>query len=390
MNRSPASAAVFMVVGGLGLGLAAGWNIANTGAIAGVLDDAYGVDLPAVGLLTTALFLTHFAVQVPGGRLIDTFGARRLGLAAIATIVVANAVAVAAPSFALGLGARALMGFGTGAAFVAGSDAVRAGGGTPAIQGVYGGISVAGGGLAIALVPLLEHVLSWRAPYVAAIVLALAVVPLLTAAPGARHAGVASGGAKASVVRDRRLYRLGVVHTATFGLAVVLGNWIATLLEDEGFGRNAAGAVGAFVLLGGLITRPLGGWLMFALPERIDRLVLGSLAASALGAFGLASGAPPAVLAASAVLVGLAAGIPFAVAFSGAQRLRSDAPAAAIGVVNGLATLAIVTGTPLLGLTFSLPGGGRLGFAAAGALMVGALVVVARGGSGGTRTAEVL
>jgi dipeptidyl aminopeptidase/acylaminoacyl peptidase len=40
--------------------------------------------------------------------------------------------------------------------------------------------------------------------------------------------------------------------------------------------------------------------------------------------------------------------------------LRRDAPAAAIGVVNGTATLVIVVGTPLLGLTFSLPGGGRL------------------------------
>jgi hypothetical protein len=49
----------------------AGWHVANTGAVAGALAEAYGTDLPVVGLLTTALFLTHFAVQVPGGKLID-------------------------------------------------------------------------------------------------------------------------------------------------------------------------------------------------------------------------------------------------------------------------------------------------------------------------------
>jgi hypothetical protein len=65
-----------------------------------------------------------------------------------------------------------------------------------------------------------------------------------------------------------------------------------------------------------------------------------------------------------AALLGLAAGIPFAAAFAGAQAIRRDSPGAAIGFINSCATLLIALGTPLVGLTFSIPGHGRIGFAA--------------------------
>ena len=58
------------------------------------MGDAYGVSLAAVGLLTTALFVTHLAVQIPGGRLIDRVGARTVGLAALAIVAAANAIAL--------------------------------------------------------------------------------------------------------------------------------------------------------------------------------------------------------------------------------------------------------------------------------------------------------
>ena len=63
--------------GGLALALSAGWNVANIGAVADRLSDAYGVSLAVVGLLTTALFVTHAAIQIPAGRLCDRYGARR-------------------------------------------------------------------------------------------------------------------------------------------------------------------------------------------------------------------------------------------------------------------------------------------------------------------------
>jgi predicted MFS family arabinose efflux permease len=82
----------------------------------------------------------------------------------------------------------------------------------------------------------------------------------------------------------------------------------------------------------------------------------------------LAVADPLAVAVVGAILIGLAAGIPFAPAFTGAALVRPDAPGAAVGLVNGAASLVAIAATPLLGLTFSLPGDGRIGFVAIGVL----------------------
>jgi predicted MFS family arabinose efflux permease len=368
---------VLATAGGLAVGLAAGWNIANTGAIARPLADAYGVSLAAVGLLTTALFVTHFGAQLPGGRAIDRIGARRAGLASIVVILCGNAVALLSTSFGLALVARLLTGIGTGTGFVAGSDYVRSAGGTPTAQGLYGGASIAGGGLAIAIVPLLDAPLGWRAAYWTALVVAAALAIVLAAAPAdERHPAQAQSTPLAGVVKDRGLYPLAVLHTASFGLSVIAGNWIVDLLENDGYSRRIGGLVGGLVLQLGLITRPLGGWVSRTQPYRSAALLVASIVAGSLALAVLATPAPLGLLAAAAAVAGLAAGVPFATAFAGAQRRRPDAPAAAIGLVNAAATVTIVVGTPLVGLTFSLVGHGRIGFGILAALWLGALAAV--------------
>jgi hypothetical protein len=87
---------------------------------------------------------------------------------------------------------------------------------------------------------------------------------------------------------------------------------------------------------------------------------------------------PLAVRVVGAALLGLAAGIPFAAAFAGAQLLRPEDPGAAVGFVNSCATFVILVGTPLVGLTFAFPGDGRLGFAAIAAAFVLAYLPVRR------------
>jgi hypothetical protein len=49
-----------------------------------------------------------------------------------------------------------------------------------------------------------------------------------------------------------------------------------------------------------------------------------------------------------------------------------------VGFVNGWAALAIVAGAPLVGLTFSLPGDGRIGFLVLGVLAALAALAVPR------------
>jgi len=364
-------------VAGVALGAAAGFNIANVGPAADVLAHAYGIRLAAVGFLTTALFVSHLAMQIPGGRLVDRRGAWILGMCSLVVVAAGNVIALLAPSSALGLAGRLVAGFGTGTGFVAGSDYVRATVGTATAQGLYGASGVGGGGLALAVVPLAVPALGWRAPYVTALVFAVAVLAALPFAPRDPRREVVRGRVS-EVVRDRRLYPLTVAHSASFGLSVIAGNWTVSLLRDAGYGRTVAGSVAALTLLSGIVTRPLGGRLVQREPARVGLLLGGSMLAAAAGTLLLLVDLPLAARVAGAALLGLAAGVPFAAAFTGAQLFRPDAPGAAVGFVNSCATFVILVGTPLVGLTFALPGNGRLGFVAIAAAFALAYAPVRR------------
>ena len=364
----PDSISVAGVAAGLAVGGCLTWNVSNVGAAADPLADHYGISVAAVGLLTTALFVTHLAVQLPAGRGADRFGAQRVALLAIAAGVIGNAVLLVDTSFELALVGRAVVGLGSGAAFVSGLDLVRAGGGGAALQGLYGGATMAGGGLALMVVPPLTDATSWRAPYWSAAILALlALPPTLTARglPRVGHAG-------AWVLRDRQLLPIGILQAATFGLAVVAGNWVVPLLERQGASSTAAGLAGGLILFVGIVTRPAGGILAGRISGRV--LVAAALVGTSAGALLLALGASFAVSTVGAFVLGLMAGLPFAVIFAAAQELRPDAPGAAIALVNACAVLTILVGTPLAGLAFELPSDGRAAFAVIAVLAAAALI----------------
>lgn len=379
------------VLGGCALGLATGWNVANLGAIPSQLADSYGVSLAVVGLFTTALFVTHLAMQIPGGKASDRFGARRAGLVGLAITVAFNGLALVAPEPALAIVARGLIGIGTGLAFVAGSAYVRESGGSPFAQGLFGGVGLAGGGVALAVVSQLDGLLGWRAPYWTALVVGVAGLAVLATAPADRPRVRAERelDVPAGILRDRRLYRLAALYGASLGLSLLVGNWVVELLERNGdVAKGTAGAIGALTLLLGIVTRPLGGWILRERPA-VTRVAVGaSLAAGSAGTLLLAVAEPLAVAALGAVLIGLAAGIPFAPAFTGAALARPDAPAAAVGMVNGAASLVAIAGAPLLGLTFSLPGDGRIGFAVVAALWLVALALLPASHAMGVRRAS--
>jgi nitrate/nitrite transporter NarK len=268
------------------------------------------------------------------------------------------------------LAGRALVGIGSGAGFIAGLDLVRAGGGGNVHRGLYGGATMTGGGLALMIVPPLADATSWRAAYGSAALLALvAAVPTLAATglPRTGHAGE-------WVLRDRHLLPVGVLQAATFGLAVIAGNWAVPLLERRGASPLAAGIAAGLILFGGVITRPAGGMLAGEAPR--PRLVVLALLGVAAGAALLAVDLPypPSVL--GALVLGLAAGLPFAVLFAAAQRARPDVPGAAVAFVNAFAVLVVLVGTPLAGIAFELPGGGALAYAGIAALAALSLVAV--------------
>ena len=137
-----------------------------------------------------------------------------------------------------------------------------------------------------------------------------------------------------------------------------------TLLErNDGVSNEAAGVAAGLTLLLGIFTRPAGGRAYGH-----AALLRASFLAGGAGTLALALGSGYAFAVVAATVVGLAAGIPFAAALTDAARLRPDAPGAAVGLVNMAAAITILVGTPLVGLTFSLPGDGRLGFVVVAAL----------------------
>jgi MFS family permease len=365
-------------VGGIGVGIAVGWNITVLGPIATPLSHAYDVSLTTIGLFVTVQFVVHMLMQIPGGRAADRLGARTSALAGLTIIALGSAVSLPAAEPALGFLGRAVVGVGTGFAFVGGSDYIRARGGSPFLQGLYGGGSVLAPGVAVAVMPPLESSIGFRAPYLSSIVVALVCATLLALAPAVertvRHAGERLDTA---FFRDRRLYRFAAIHAMSFGFSVVVGNWVVTLLEHHGHSKSSAAATGSLTLLLGFFTRAAGGSLLRH--RSASAWVASSLVVGGLGAVVLALPLPLAALVVVSAVVGLAAGLPFAMAFTGAAAARPDAPGAAVGFVNACASFVIVAGTPLVGLTFSLPGNGRIGFVALGIVAALSALATPRG-----------
>ena len=353
--------------GGIAIGAAAGWNLAALGPVATRESQAYGVGLATIGLFVTVQFVMHMAMQIPGGHAADRWGARRSSAVGLGILVVGNAVALPVADPALGFLGRAVVGVGTGLAFIGGSDYIRAHGGSPTVQGMYGGSSVLAPGIAVAVIPGVAKWMGFRAPYLSTIVVVLLAAALLALAPEAPRAQRYTGDRLDwSFVRDSRLYRLAAIHSFSFGFSVIVGNWVVTLLEHHGQSKAAAAAVGSLTLLLGFFTRIAGGRLLRR--EDASRIVAGSLVLGGIAAIVMALPLTLPEYVVAATVLGLAAGVPFARAFTGAAAARPDAPGAAGGFVNAWAALTIVAGTPLVGLTFSLPGDGRIGFVVLGVL----------------------
>ena len=143
------------------------------------------------------------------------------------------------------------------------------------------------------------------------------------------------------------------MHAASFGLSVVLGNWVVDAARSAAGGESThvAGVAGGLVLFLGVVSRPLGGRLM----DRPGVVRASFLARRPRRSVLLTFATPLPLAIAAAALVGLAAGVPFASAFAGAQRLRPDAPAPRSVLVNMVAAVSILVGTPLLGLSSRCP-----------------------------------
>jgi len=132
-------------------------------------------------------------------------------------------------------------------------------------------------------------------------------------------------------------------------------------------------------LIAGIVGRPSGGVLVHLRPDAAWRTIAAAFLAGMFGVVVLILAVSPLLDAIAATLIGLAAGVPFGATIAGTVKSYPQAAGAAVGAMNAYAVLVIVAGAPLVGLSFSLPGAGRIGFAVIAALWLAAIAAIPRG-----------
>jgi len=347
-------------------GFAFSANYTNHAPMLAVLRNQFALGQARAGLLTTAIFLTHALMQVPGGRIADRFGPLRTLILALAWVALANSALGISTSFAQLLLFKALAGLGTGTCFAAGARYTVAsfrGSALHLAQGFYGGAVLLGAGFVLFAVPRLLDLFGWRGAFLGCALVALVVCftclwfaprPPQFAAPPAHFAEMLS---------HPELWLLGVVQMATFGLTIVVGTWITTLLRETlNMPLQRAGLLGSLVLLLGILTRPLGGWVAHRI--RLRPMVGVALLLNAAGCVSLAASHSASLTFVAIAALALGCGLPYAACFNRAAALFPGRAGAAMGLVNMIGIVMILAATPATGWLADTTGSFRTGFLA--------------------------
>ncbi|HEX3877357.1 MAG TPA: MFS transporter [Bryobacteraceae bacterium] len=353
---------------GCAAGFAFSANYTNHAPMVLALRSQFGFDQASAGLLTTGIFLSHAVMQVPGGRLADRHGAARMMAVALAWVTVANAGIAFSTAYWQLLLWKLFAGIGTGMSFTAGARYIVGlfkGRELHIAQGFFGGSIVLGSGFVLFAVPQMLGRFGWRGAFLGCALVAGIVWALwMAAAPRLEQASTGALGL-AEVARRGELWLLGVTQMASFGLVIVVGAWITILLKTNfEMPLKTAGLMGSVVLLLGIVSRPMGGWL--AQRMRMRLLLVGSLVISALACVALGWAQSIAVALAAIVLLGFGCGLPYAAVFNRAAALFPGRAGAAMGLVNMVGTAMILAGAPAVGWLADYTGQFRVSFYALG------------------------
>jgi MFS family permease len=354
-------------------------NYTNHAPLAPALMREFGFNQALAGFLTTGIFATHAAMQIPGGHLVDRLGAKRVLLCALAWVAVGNLGMAFAGAYWQLLLCKIFTGIGTGVCFVGGARYVHAAAAGPRLnvaQGFFGGSVQMGAGFVILAVPRLYLLAGWRATFLISAGMAItAAIVWVTAAPNV-SSGTAPPGRLSEMLLAPQLWLLGIVQMATFGLSVVVGSWVVVILTKVmKVPPTRAGLIGSLVLLLGIVSRPLGGILRRHLGIR--PLIVGSLLMIALGCLAFVSATISLSMAlAAVVLIGMGVGLPYAAMFSRAGALFPGRAGAAMGLVNMLGIVMILGGAPLVGHLADLSGTFRTSFVVLGGFSLAVCALV--------------
>lgn len=362
----------------------------------------FGLSYTELGLMVTLFFVVSGLGQALSGFVVDRVGARPVLVFAFSSFIAAALTAALAPSGAWLAVAALLAGLGNAPFHPADFTILnqrlspaRLGHGY-AVHGIAGNL-----GWASAPVLLLGAASAfghWRAAYVLAAVLALAVLAVLVwqrealdDRAGSRAAGPAAppaAPAGAPVTHALAFLRLPSVWLCfafffwgTAALAAIQGFAAPALLALHGLPAEQGAYVVTGFMLCGALGMVIGGFLV-ARGVALERTIAAAIGASALVLVGVSLGEGSGPLAALAVA---AAG--FGVGLAGPSRdmmIKRASPPGATGRVYGTVysglDLGFALGAPVFGalLDAGLPGGVFLGAAGAMALAIGSASLIGR------------
>ncbi len=364
LAQPTASASRRAVVAVTLIGLAGAWNGGNVGPVASQIGAEFDVSLAAVGLISGTMFLGAvvvgllFAAQL--GERTGLIGGLRI---ACLLLIVGNLLFAASPAFAGLAVARVFPGVAFALANVLGAVYARQAGGV-ALIGVFGASIQLG--LAGALVigsALADLGVDWRVGFVLSALLGLAAMLSLpaTGAPGSDLPQRRPGFLRAALGRAR-VWRLGLLFIAVYGVPMTLSAWLVEYLVGEGdVSRAPAGAL-AFLLFGIAAAMRIEGARLERRGVPHARLV----ATMGLAVVGLLFVAIDPVLPLAllgVVAMGLGFALPYAEMMTEAQELFPDAPSEPMALLNLIALLPPIFVIPLVGRALDT-GAGPQAFAA--------------------------
>ena len=343
------------------LGFVFSANYTNHGPLVPTLIKELSITLALAGALTTAIFLTHGALQIPGGALADKFGAKRVALWSLIIITVGNCLIGLSDSYYQIVVLKFIIGIGTGSAFIAGARYVPtffAGKEIQRAQGFYGGSILLGSGFVIYGVPQLLAAVGWHGVFfVTGGMAGVFTVLWHFFAPDTPSHTTSPRINWTNVFANPNIWLLSWAQLGSFGVIIAAGVWVNTLLiKSIHLDPKTAGMVGSAVLLLGIISRPLGGFILGHKILSTKSLLVSASAGLTLGFawIGLSTTMGMATLA--IIFTGIMAGLPFAGIFNSARDNCPATPGVAMGFVNTWGAAGVMILPPVIGRLVDITG----------------------------------
>lgn len=355
------------------VGLATSVHYTDYGPLIPVMLKDLHIPASQAGLMSTLLFIGLAVTYLPGGILVDRYGQRVVLLGSLLLMTVGGVLLPLWPQIYWILACRMLIGFGSGAAFIAGAGVVAGVEKHAALaQGLYGGCIQIGSGLGLLATPLLAGLFGWQGAFLCWGMVSLPAFLLWLFVSDKWEARRESKVDVVAGLRSPTVWSLGLSHMGTFGVGNAIAAWIAVyLISRYGISLGLAATFGSFGLIAGAIIRPLGGFILERkLVDAIALLRLGTIL-SALGVVLLVLPLRQPILALLGLSVlALGSTLPYTSVFDSAARLETVSKGVAQGLLSVIACQTLLWGPPLIGYlyqetgAFTLPFGSVLLFSA--------------------------